>query len=132
MFNISRSLTFASSQLDNLDKTQLEIITNKELLAFNQDEEFGAPAKPFHNPGDETKYPREYYVGHSSQGLHVFVVNTNAPQNKTLEFKCVPGLHGDKFLVHDMWTSKDWGVYEHNITLNLENHDTAALRITPI
>lgn len=102
------------------------------MLSFHQDEEFGAPAKPFHNLGGETKYPHEYYAGNSSDGIHVFVVNTNAPQNKTIDFKSVPGLSGDKFSVLDMWNADDWGVYEHNFTVYLENHDTAALLITPV
>ena len=77
--------------------------------------------------------PPEYYAGASSQGVHVFIVNTNnLLSNKTVEFASVPGLEGERFLVHDMWTSKDLGIFLESFTVTLAAHDTAAFRLSKI
>jgi alpha-galactosidase len=120
-------------QLRILSKDQLEIITNRELLAFNQDDQIGTPAKPFDNAAGETMSPPEYYSGKSSLGTHVFIVNTNnGESNKTVEFASIPDLEGVRFLVHDMWTTEDLGVFTETFTITLAAHDTAAFRVTVV
>ena len=119
-------------QLSRLNSTQLEIITNAELLAFHQDTTVGAPAKPFAPTASAPMTsPPEFYSGLSSKGVHVFIVNTNSTASKTFDFANVAGLGSGPFKVHDMWTSKDLGTFTGNFTATLDTHDTAALRITP-
>ena len=121
------------SKLRRLSVEQIAIITNRELIAFHQDKEVGTPARPFINAAGEIMSPPEYYSGKSSFGIHVFIVNTNnLTSNKTIDFASVPGLVGDRFLVHDMWSSLDIGVFSESITVTLVAHDTAAYRLTRV
>jgi len=128
-----KSPILVSHNLAWLSPEQIAIVTNRELLAFNQDPVIGTPARPFHNAAGETISPPEFYSGNSTKGNHVFVVNTNGlPSYKTIHFASVPGLNGTKFIVHDMWTGNDLGTHKHNFTFHLLSHDTAAYLLKPV
>jgi alpha-galactosidase len=104
-------------------------IKNAELLAFHQDNAIGTPAKPY---GTAYTSPPEYYAGNSSQGVHVFILNTSADTAaKTITFADVPGLGSGNYKVHDMWTGSDVGTFSGSWSTSLATHDTGAWRITP-
>jgi alpha-galactosidase len=93
-------------QLSLLNATQLAIIKNAELLAFHQDTTVGGPAVPF-TPfaSAPTTNPPEYYVGKSSKGTHVFIINTSATAaTKSFVFSNAGLGSSGTFSVHDMWT----------------------------
>lgn len=121
-------------QLSKLSSTQVGIIKNAELLAFNQDPHIGVPAKPFTPVKNATTTsPPEFYSGRSSKGVHVFIVNTDTNATKTFDFARVPGLQsrtGSFFKIHDMWTGKHVGTFKESYSTVVDTHDTAAFLIT--
>ncbi|KAK1637699.1 alpha-galactosidase [Colletotrichum phormii] len=134
-----KSSFIISTKLEGIQPEISEILSTKELVKFNQDPEFGAAAQPYKwgvNPDGawNITHPAEFWSGASVEGTHVFVLNTlSGTEEKTVAFKDVPGLEaGKKYVVHDMWTGKDLGVFEDEYTIELESHDTAALRINEV
>lgn len=134
-----RSPLLIGTRLHGIRPEILAILANEELVAFNQDPVFGASARPYKwgvNP-DYTwniSHPAEYWYGESTRGHHVFVLNTlDEAGEREIKFDEVPNLDASKrYVVHDMWTGKDIGAFEGSITVDLEPHDTAALRIHEI
>jgi len=124
-------------QLDNLSNQQISIITNRELLAFHQDSQFGKPAMPFKASASmpTTSLP-EYYAGQSSKGFHVFITNTGSgTATKTFSFANVPGLGSGTFKLHDMWTGQDVsGTFSSSssYSVSVAAHDTVAYLITKV
>ncbi|KAK4212623.1 glycoside hydrolase superfamily [Rhypophila decipiens] len=142
MWCILKSPLIIGTRLDTIAQPILEILSNKELIAFNQDPVYGASARPFKwgfNKDDTSDmlHPAEYWVGTSVKGLHLFMLNT---QDKTVKMQTrlstIPALSDYpaevEYLVHDMWTGKDLGRFSGEIALDVAKHDTAALRITTI
>ncbi|KAG8797217.1 hypothetical protein FRC17_007814 [Serendipita sp. 399] len=125
-----KSPILLGTDLSLLTATQLNIIKNKELLAFSQDNTIGAPAKPY---GTATTTPPEYYAGQSSKGTHVFIMNTaSSSSTKMITFASVPGLtSASKYKIHDMWTAIDVTVSASSWSVTLDAHDTGAWLITP-
>ncbi len=119
-----------------LNSTQVDIITNAELLAFHQDATVGTPASPFAAYSRApTTSPPEYYSGNSSKGTHVFIINTSSSTaTKTFTLSSVPGLGtSGSFKMHDMWTGNDLsGSYAAtaNFSVSVAAHDNVAYLIT--
>jgi alpha-galactosidase len=118
-------------QLAKLSSEEIKIITNAELLAFHQDSTFGKPAMPYISSTTAATEPPQFYSGKSIRGTHVFVVNTNdTSANFNIKFADVPGLHSRNVRVHDMWNSRDLGIFSGSYNITLAAHDTAALLVT--
>jgi alpha-galactosidase len=120
-------------QLANLSSEEIKILTNTELLAFHQDSVFGKPAVPYVSSSTATAAtePPQFYSGRSIRGTHVFVVNTiDTSATYNINFADVPGLHSRNVRVHDMWTSRDLGLFSDSYNITLAAHDTAALLVT--
>ncbi|CAG7851681.1 Probable alpha-galactosidase B; AltName: Full=Melibiase B; Flags: Precursor [Serendipita indica DSM 11827] len=129
MWAALKSPILLGTDLSLLSTDQLNIIKNKELLAFSQDELVGAPAKPY---GTATTTPPEYYSGKSSKGVHVFIMNTSSSTStKTITFANVPGLGSGSYKVHDMWTGTDVGTFSGSWSTSLGSHDSGGWLITP-
>jgi alpha-galactosidase len=136
-----KSPLIIGTPLATIEPRILEILSNKQLIAFNQDPLYGAPAFPYkwgYNPDgtSDQEHPAEYWTGTSSKGIHVFMLNT---QNKTVHMKAdfqeIPGMKGlkrAKYRVQDMWTGKDLGKQSRGYGVNVKPHDTAALTITTV
>ncbi|RYC60802.1 hypothetical protein CHU98_g5387 [Xylaria longipes] len=112
------------------------ILLNKYLLAFNQDDVYGAPAKPY-KWGTNADYtfnatnPAEFWSGESQQGTLVLMMNTLAEsRNMTADFREVPSLDADTtYNVLDVWTGEDLGSFT-SVTVEVASHDSAALLFT--
>ncbi|KAL4265864.1 Alpha-galactosidase [Pleurotus pulmonarius] len=133
-----KSPILLGTDLSALSSEQVDIIKNKEFLAFNQDATVGTPALPFiPYSGAATASPPEYYAGRSSKGVHVFVINTSS-YKRTMQFSIanVPDLlPAADYRIHDMWTGADQlTTYTRNSTVvvTLAAHDTAAYLIDPV
>ncbi|KAJ7901783.1 glycoside hydrolase [Mycena olivaceomarginata] len=126
-----KSPILLGTDLSRLNATQLTIIKNAELLAFHQDTTVGGPAVPF-TPfaSAPTTNPPEYYVGKSSKGTHVFIINTSATAaTKSFVFSNAGLGSSGTFSVHDMWTGTDLsGTYAASATFSVtvQPHDTVA------
>jgi alpha-galactosidase len=93
----------------------------------------GKPATPFDSSTAIAADPPQFYSGISIKGTHVFVVNTNdISKTFKINFVDVPGLHSKDVHVHDMWTSRDLGIFSGSYDIALAAHDTAALFLTPV
>jgi alpha-galactosidase len=137
-----KSPLIIGTPLDSIKKPILEILTNKELIDFNQDTVYGASAMPYkwgYNKDwtSDIVHPAEYWVGISVEGLHVFLLNTqDKAASMRTTFSEIPGLMTTnteaEYLVHDMWTGKDLGIFKGGIQQEVKTHDIAALRITNV
>ena len=116
-----------------MTRAQIEILTNRELLAFSQDEIYGKPAMPFApTPSATITSPPGFYAGQSSAGTHVFFINIGTTSTSmTIDFANVPGLpSGQWYIVHDMWTGEDIGIFTGSYTTTVASHDTVAFLLT--
>ncbi|CAH0043232.1 unnamed protein product [Clonostachys solani] len=133
-----KSPLIIGTPLKGIDKKVLGILTNKELIDFNQDTHYSDSARPFGLEGpvpptvDDTAHPPSHWVGISVKGIHVFLLNTDAEEAVlAVEFDKTPGLNKQRvYLVHDMWTGEDLGVFLDGFAMSVKAHDTAALRFT--
>jgi alpha-galactosidase len=131
-----KSPILLGTDLSKLSQTQVAVITNKELLAFHQDSQVGAPAKPFRVSGAPSAPFPEFYSGKSAKGIHVFIINSGSgTTSKGFTLSEVPGLDTSKsYKFHDMWTGSTSGTtYPANgkFSVNVAAHDTAAFLLTP-
>ncbi|KAK4653467.1 hypothetical protein QC762_506680 [Podospora pseudocomata] len=136
-----KSALIVGTPLDTLAlrKPILDILSNKELIDFNQDPVYGASAMPYKwgngrpaNTSDRD-HPAAFWVGTSVKGIHVFLLNTHdTAVNMRAVFAEIPPLKsgGKGYLVHDMWTGEDLGIFRKYFELEVKAHDTAALTIT--
>ncbi|KAK1572728.1 alpha-galactosidase, partial [Colletotrichum navitas] len=137
-----KSPLIIGTRLEGIRPEVLAILANRELVRFNQDPVFGGAARPYKwgvNPDGawNATHPAEFWSGASVEGTHVFVLNTLAgTAAKTVAFQDVPELleagRRRRYVVHDMWTGEDVGVFENEYTVELAGHDTAALRINEV
>lgn len=111
------------------------ILQNRHLIAFNQDERYGAPAAPYrwgHGVPDWTwneTFPAQYWAGESSQGTFVLLLNPLAERrDMTVEFGEVPYLEANgTYHILDAWTGDCLGAFTDSATVLVESHDTAVL-----
>ena len=132
-----KSPLIIGTPLDDIQKPVLEILSNKELIDFNQDHTYGGSAFPYKwginkDGTSNMTHPAEYWTGTSVKGIHVFMLNTQDKEVEMLaEYSEIPGLkENHTYLVHDMWTGKDLGVFTSNFSVQVTKHDTVALRFT--
>jgi hypothetical protein len=131
-----KSPLIIGTPLHGIEPDILEILSNKELIDFNQDPVFGAAAKPYKwgINADWTwnqSHPAEYWSGRSSKGVHVFALNTlNATQTKAIDFAEVPELDAEaEYTVFDSWTGEKQGNFKGRYEAVVESHDTAIIRL---
>ncbi|KAI4705869.1 hypothetical protein J4E81_000754 [Alternaria sp. BMP 2799] len=131
-----KSPLIIGTPLHGIEPEILEILSNKELIDFNQDSVFGAAAKPYKwgINADWTwnqSHPAEYWSGRSSKGVHVFALNTlNVTQTKAIDFAEVPELDAEaEYTVFDSWTGEKQGNFKGRYEAVVESHDTAVIRL---
>ncbi|KAL1799261.1 hypothetical protein ACET3X_003298 [Alternaria dauci] len=131
-----KSPLIIGTPLHGIEPEILEILSNPELISFNQDPVVGAAAKPYKwgVNADFTwnqTHPAEYWSGLSSKGVHVFALNTlNTTQTKVIDFAEVPELEADGvYTVFDSWTGKEQGDFKGRYEAVVERHDTMAIRL---
>jgi alpha-galactosidase len=131
-----KSPLLIGTPLDGIKPEILSILSNSDLIAFNQDLVHGAPARPYKwgvnaDFAWNQTHPAEYWSGQSSNGTFVLVLNTlETAQNKTVTFSEVPGLDATtEYTLYDSWTSKDLGNFKTKYEAVVGRHDTAVLRV---
>ncbi|KAK4165593.1 family 27 putative glycoside hydrolase [Cladorrhinum sp. PSN259] len=141
MWAMLKSPLIIGTPLDTITEPILAILSNKELIEFNQDPVYGASVMPYKwgynkDGTSDLEHPAEYWAGTSVRGIHVVMLNTrDEPAKMKAVFAEIPGLKtaGDaEYLVHDMWSGKDLGRFKEGIELDVKTHDTAVLRITKV
>ncbi|KAI2643351.1 glycoside hydrolase family 27 protein [Xylaria nigripes] len=132
-----KSPLLIGTNLDTASNDAKAILLNKHLIDFNQDDVYGAPAKPYKwgvNP-DYTfnaTNPAEFWSGESQEGTLVLMLNTlSDSRNMTVDFSEVPSLKcGATYCITDVWTGEKLGSFTWGYTVNVASHDTAALLFT--
>lgn len=126
-----KSPLLIGTDLATLDQDNVDILKNKYLLAFSQDEVYGKPAIPYKwgtNPDwtFNASFPAEYWSGASSNGTLVLLFNPfEGTKTKTASFDEVPQLDdGVQYHATDIWTGEDLGCVDY-LQAGIEGHDTA-------
>jgi alpha-galactosidase len=109
----------------------IDIVTNKYLIAFNQDENIAAPAKPFN--WDEKfvrRKPPQYWSGRFGNDAMVLLFNNNKdPQDMKFKWSDTPVLQkGQWYQIIDAWKNKTIGCSNESFTSqNITGWDTSVL-----
>lgn len=127
-----KSPLIISTTISKLNQSQIDIMKNKHLLAFNQDDIYGGPATPYKwgvNADwtyDDT-HPAEYYAGPSKHGHLVLMFNSlDTTMTKTATWSEIPGLTQCSYHVTDIWTDEYLGCLRE-YSAEVSAHDTAAI-----
>lgn len=140
-----KSPLILSADLTTLPPQYMSLVKNEYLIAFNQDQVYGGPAKPYkwgHFPDwtwNET-FPAQYWAGESQQGTFVLLLNTEdgvdedgrevegEGKDMTVDFGEVPYLEANgTYHIRDAWTGDCLGKFTDNATVRVAPHDTAVL-----
>ena len=134
LWAIMKSPLIIGTDLSNITQTNIDILQNKYLLAFNQDPVYGKPGQPYKwgvNPDwtFNNTNPAEYWSGSFKQGTLVAMMNTlDSARKMTATFSEVPQLSsGKSYKVIDAWTGKSMGCKKGSVSMKVETHDTAVL-----
>ena len=131
---VMKSPLLIGCDLAKIPSTSLDILKNKYLLAFHQDDTIGEPAQPYKwgtNPDwtFDSKHPPEFWSGRFKQGTIILVLNVEDTQySKNINWAEVPELKaGGRYRVIDAWSDKDYGCFDSGVNVALSAHDTAVL-----
>ncbi|KAE9976346.1 hypothetical protein BLS_001365 [Venturia inaequalis] len=137
LWAIMKSPLLIGTDLTKLGQVYIDILKNKYLLAFNQDDVTGKPAAPYKWGTNEMwtfdpAHPAEYWSGTFKQGTLVAALNVeDTVQQKDIWWKEVPQLqNGNSYNVVDAWTDQELGCHKDGIALNVAAHDIAVLVVT--
>lgn len=118
----------AGNDVRNMSKEVREILTNREVIAVDQD--------PLGKQGWRLKAEagREIWVKELAEGnWAVCLFNTASQKAKLeLEWEELGFLRGGRFRVRDLWAKEEVGTTERRIECELEGHDVAMFRLIPI
>lgn len=129
-----KSPLIISADLTTLSHDYIAVLRNEYLIAFNQDDVYGASATPYkwgHFPDwtwNET-HPAQYWAGESKQGTLVLMLNTlDDAMDMTVDFGEVPYLDANgTYTILDAWTGDCLGPHTNSATVSVASHDTAVL-----
>lgn len=131
---LSKSPLLIGTNLSAITSDVLDILKNEEIIAINQDPEFGTAVTPFRwgihpdwvsNPSS----PAQYWSGQSQNGTVFMVLNTqNQPEQMFFNLTESPWIRaGRQYAVRDLWAHTDNGTAIRNMTFTLPAHGVAAL-----
>ncbi|KAK0112547.1 alpha-glucosidase maltase [Cadophora gregata f. sp. sojae] len=131
-----KSPLIIGTDLAVLKKSLVDVLKNKYLLAFNQDDVVGKPATPYKwgtNPDwtFNATNPAEYWSGRSKEGTLVLAFNSlGANATREIKWNEVPELKGgDKWMVTDIWTGSSLGCVKGGINQTVQSHDTIGFMV---
>ena len=134
LWAIMKSPLLIGTDLTNLTQTNIDILQNKHLLAFNQDPVYGKPGQPYKwgiNPDwtFNATNPAEYWSGSFTKGTLVAMLNTlNETRTMKAQFAEIPELtHSGSYKVINAWTGENMGCKSGSVSMQLKAHDTAVL-----
>ncbi|KAJ3864816.1 glycoside hydrolase family 27 protein [Lentinula novae-zelandiae] len=116
-------LIFKSFQLTTVTNETLEVLTNKEIIAINQDPVVGTSISPFRwgvNPDwtFNATHPAQYWSGESQNGT-IFMLLNVLDDSADMFFNLTesPWINaGRQYAVRDLWTHTDNGTAVRNFT----------------
>ncbi|KAI9569930.1 glycoside hydrolase family 27 protein [Boletus coccyginus] len=126
--------------LESATKQSLEILTNHEIIAINQDPEVGTSISPFRwgiNPDyvSNATHPAQYWSGESQNGTVFMLINTlDEPATMFFNLTESPWIRaGRQYSVRDLWTHTNNGTAVRNFTAHdVPAHGVVALLLQDI
>jgi alpha-galactosidase len=108
-----------------LDAYSLETLTNKEILALNQDPA-GDVARKVRDVGDLEVFAREL-----ADGSHAVLLLNRGAATAEMSFSPRRDLQVpmDRFSVRDLWQHRDLGPYDMPVTVEVQSHEARVFRI---
>ena len=108
-----------------LDAYSLETLTNKEIIALNQDAA-GNIAEKVRDDGDLEVFAKEL-----SDGSHAVLLLNRAAATAEITFSPRRDMQVpmDRYSVRDLWQHRDMGTYEIPFTAEVQSHEARVFRI---
>jgi alpha-galactosidase len=129
-----KSPLLIGTDLTNISSDNVAILKNQYLLAFNQDDQYGAPAAPYKwgvNPDwtFNASFPAQYWSGQFKQGTLVAILNLNNSETQmSADWGEIPGLtSGAAYQVTEAWSGTAMGCLTGGLDIQVPAHDTAVL-----
>lgn len=130
-----KSPLLIGTDITMLSQDNIDLLKNQYMLAFNQDDTYGAPATPYKWGANadwtfNSTSPAEFWAGASKAGNLVLMLNpTDATQTKQAVWSEIPGLGGSSYQVTDVWTGQDLGCVVGNYSTDVDSHDTSVVLV---
>ncbi|KAF8599328.1 glycoside hydrolase [Ceratobasidium sp. AG-I] len=131
---LMKSPLFIGTNLSAITPDTLSILTNREIIAINQDPVYGESISPFRwgiNPDFtfNATHPAQYWSGRSQNGTVIMMLNTlNEPASMTFNLTETPWIRaGRKYTIRDLWSHTNNGTAVRNITRTVPAHGVLAL-----
>ncbi|KAI0322880.1 glycoside hydrolase [Amylostereum chailletii] len=132
---LMKSPLLIGTNLSAITDDVLGILTNKEILAINQDSAEGSSISPFRwgvNPDwtSNSTHPAQYWSGPSENGTIVMLLNVlDNPSDMFFNLTESPWIRaGRQYSVRDLWTHTDNGTAVRNFTAtDVPAHGVVAL-----
>jgi alpha-galactosidase len=111
-----------------LDAYSLETLTNKEILALNQDPA-GDVARKVRDDGDLEVFAREL-----ADGSHAVLLLNRGAATAEMSFSPRRDMQVpmNRYSVRDLWQHRDMGVYDVPVTVEVQSHEARVFRIRQI
>ncbi len=124
MFASPLTLSF---DLTNISDQDLEIITNGELIAINQDR-MGQQANLISSTNGIEIYSKDLENG----DIALAVLNRNSTaKTVSVNFATLPLESGKEYDVRDLWAHKSMGTFTGSYSTTVASHETKVYRISP-
>ncbi|CAE6406157.1 unnamed protein product [Rhizoctonia solani] len=131
---LMKSPLFIGTNLSAITSDTLSILTNREILAINQDPVYGESISPFRwgiNPdwSFNATHPAQYWSGRTQNGTVVMMLNTlDQPAELSFNLTESPWIRaGRKYSIRDLWSHTNNGTAVRNITRTVPAHGVLAL-----
>jgi len=125
---ITKAPLLIGTDVTNMTQSTLTILSNRELIAINQDE-LGIQGRLVHK--DKTSQVWAGLIKGRSYGI--VLVNTDTSNHPiTLDWDMIDEKPSTIFLIRDLWQHKDLGQRHANITVDVLAHDVVALKLTHV
>lgn len=127
LWSILSSPLLTGTDVRNLDAYTLETLTNKEIIALNQDR-LGKQAKTVKRVGNIHILAKEM-----SDGSWAIAMLNRGSETEVISIDWLEdlGLNWDKALVRDLWKHKDVGIFTKKYQGEVISHQATMLRIYP-
>jgi alpha-galactosidase len=142
---LAKAPLLLGNDLTNMPKEIFDIVTNQELIAWNQDPlgvqgymRWSSAIRNGVDPDEEgdadSDTAVEIWAGDLDGGDIAVVLLNRSPESKTVtaQFQDI-GISGPGGVhVRDVWKHEDWKEIQHqSLTATVPSHDVVALRLTP-
>ncbi|KAG8716501.1 hypothetical protein FRC08_009410 [Ceratobasidium sp. 394] len=129
-----KSPLFIGTNLSAITPDTLSILTNREIIAINQDPVYGESISPFRwgvnaDWAFNATHPAQYWSGRSENGTVIMMLNTlDHPATMSFNLTETPWLRaGRKYAIRDLWSHTNNGTAVRNITRTVPAHGVLAL-----